>query len=285
MRFAIATVDRYQDVWNAFLQAGWQPLKLFTVPLDNLVHHNQAVIKRARDLGIPVQMSPVTTHDLQELQRQGCDALVVASYDWRIPEWQDYLRYAFNFHPSPLPIGRGPYPLHQVILENRSEWGISCHKLSAEFDSGDILAQRIFPLQDSDCHDSLALRLQMAAGSLAQQVAADLPGLWEQAKPQTQAPYWPKLPEQAWRLDFSANVETVLRRASAFGSLECLAEINGNQIYVRRIVGWRETHSLAPGTIAYGNTRSIVVAVADGYVGIVEWSLIARSQAGQIGRG
>lgn len=284
MRFAIATSDRYLGVFKAFVGAGWQPVKLFTVPLDNVVNHNRASIHYAGELGIPVQISQLLTHDLEDLQRLGCDALIVASYDWRIPDWQTYLRYAFNFHPSPLPVGRGPYPLHQAILDKHRLWGVSCHKLTQEYDSGDLLDQQWFPITDADCHDSLSLRAQMAAQRLAARVAADVPGLWEKAQPQAPGSYWSKLPDQQWIIDFGETVDDILRRVRAFGSLECLAEVNQSLIFVRRAVGWHETHPHAPGSVVYSNGRNIVVAVRGGYIGIVEWSLIARNQVEQLGR-
>jgi len=285
MRFAIAAADRYMGVFEAFVNAGWQALKLFTVPLDNVVNHNQAVIQYAASLKMDVQLSRMTVDDLRDLQARECDVLIIASYNWRVPDWQPYLRHAVNFHPSPLPIGRGPYPFHQVILESHPSWGVSCHKLEHEFDSGDILAQKHFSLTESDCHETLSLRTQMAARELAKQVAADFNTLWEQAVPQGDSgSYWKKLADEEWLLRFDQPVAAVLRRVRAFGQLECVARLNNILMFVRRAVGWTEIHCHASGTVVYNNNRSMVVAVDDGYIAIVEWSLVSRNQVTQIGR-
>ncbi|MES2071742.1 MAG: formyltransferase family protein [Pseudomonadota bacterium] len=285
MRFAIAAADRYLGVFEAFVDAGWQPIKLFTVPLDNIVHHNQAVIQYAHKLDMEIQLSRITAQDLQDLQARDCQVLIIASYNWRVPDWQPYLRHAINFHPSPLPTGRGPYPFHQVILEGRRSWGVSCHKLTPEFDSGDILAQQHFPLTDSDCHESLSLRTQMAMRLLAVQVAGDFQGLWDRARPQDgEASYWKKLADEEWLLKFDQPVAAVLRQVRAFGQLECIAHVNNMLVFVRHAVGWTELHQHASGTVVYSNNRHMVVAVEDGYIGIVEWSLVARNQMAQIGR-
>ncbi|GGC62219.1 formyltransferase family protein [Undibacterium terreum] len=285
MRFAIAAADRYISIFEAFVDAGWHPVKLFTVPLDNVVNHNQAVIQYATDLGIDVQLSRMNTQDLQDLHDRDCEVLIIASYNWRIPEWRAYLQHAINFHPSPLPLGRGPYPFHQVILEGHRNWGISCHKLEHEFDSGDILAQKHFALTQSDCHESLSLRTQMAARELATQVAFNFQALWDRATPQGEdGSYWKKLADEEWLLKFDQPVEAVLRRVRAFGQMECIAHLNNTLMFVRRAVGWTETHFHSCGTIVYSNQRNIVVAVTDGYIGIVEWSLVARNQVVQLGR-
>ncbi|HTD03627.1 formyltransferase family protein [Undibacterium sp.] len=285
MRFAIAAADRYIGVFQAFVDAGWDPVKLFTVPLDNVVNHNQAVIQYAADLNMDIQLSRMSTQDLQDLQARDCEVLIVASYNWRVPDWRPYLRHAINFHPSPLPIGRGPYPFHQVILEGRRSWGVSCHQLAHEFDSGDILAQRHFPLTESDCHETLSLRTQMAARELATQVAFNFQTLWDRAQPQDDGgSYWKKLADAEWLLKFDQPVAAVLRRVRAFGQLECIANLNNTLMFIRRAVGWTEVHHHASGTIVYSNSRNMVVAADDGYIGIVEWSLVARNQVVQIGR-
>jgi len=243
MRFAIATADRYLSVFETFVGAGWQPVKLFTVPLDNIVNHNQATIGYAASLNIDIQLSRMTEQDLQDLQARGCEVLIVASYNWHVPDWQSYLRHAINFHPSPLPEGRGPYPFHQAILEGRDNWGVSCHKLTHEFDSGDLLAQRRFPLTPADCHDSLSLRVQMATRELATQVAYNFRNLWDNAVAQDgDASYWKKLADDEWLLKFDQPVAAILRRVRAFGQLECVAHVNNMLMFVRRIVGWTEVH-------------------------------------------
>ncbi|MFZ6644946.1 formyltransferase family protein [Undibacterium sp. TJN25] len=285
MRFAIATADRYMGVFEAFVNAGWEPVKLFTVPLDNVVNHNQAVMSYATQLKMEVQLSRITSQDLLDLQARDCDILVIASYNWRVPDWRPYLRHAVNFHPSPLPEGRGPYPFHRVILEGRQRWGVSCHRLEHAFDSGDILADRHFPLTDEDCHESLSLRTQIAMRDLARQVASDFTSLWEQASPQgDEGSYWEKLPDSEWLLKFDQPVAEVLCRIRAFGQHECIAHLNNVMMFVRRAVGWTELHVHPAGTVVYTNGRNVVVAVEDGYIGIVEWSLIARNQVVQLGR-
>jgi methionyl-tRNA formyltransferase len=284
MRFAITATDRYQGVFEAFIEAGWQPVKLFTAPLNNRTEFNQSVLARAQALAIDVQLSPMQEHDLQDLAMRGCDLLVVASYNWRIGNWRPYLRHAINFHPSPLPEGRGPYPAVRAILEQRHQWGVSCHQLDAAFDSGPILAQEVFPLAADECHDSLDLKVQMASRRLAQRVAADLPALWAQARPQQGGSYWPRWSEEERLIDFRQPVASIARHVRAFRCVEALAEVNGVLIYVRRVVVWTESHAHVPGAMVHRCNHSLVLAARDGYVGLVEWSVIAPDAVSNLGR-
>jgi methionyl-tRNA formyltransferase len=273
MRFALTATDRYLGVLNAFLDESWELIKLFTTPVDNRMHHHSAVIEAARKKGVPIQISRLTLDDLDSLARSGCDVLVVASYLWRIPDWKSRLPYCINFHPAPLPEGRGPYPAVKALLDQQPTWGVSCHKVEHDFDSGDLLATRQFPLSSGECHESLDLKIQMAMGRLATDVARNFQEYWEQALPQAGGSYYKYWSEQDRTLDFSDSVQSILRKARAFGLFECLATVNGITIFVKRVVGWEERHFCTPGTLVHTGHLSLVVAARDGFVGIVEWSL------------
>ena len=274
MRFAITGADRCLGIFEAFLEAGWQPLKLFSVPVDNRVDRNTAMLARAAQEGIPIQMSRLAPRDLADLAARGCQALVVASYDWRVPDWRPYLSYAVNFHPSPLPVGRGPFPAPQAILEGQAAWGMSCHKVEEAFDVGDVLARELFPLTALDSCETLDLRLQMAGKRLARAVAQNFIELWQGAEPQGSGLYWKRLTDADRTLDFSAGLADSLRRLRAFGPREALARVKDTLIHVRRAEGWAEAHGHAPGSVVHVSHRTLVVAVSDGYLALLEWSLL-----------
>ena len=274
MRFAIATTDRYLNVFQTLVDRGWVPVKAFTGKVDNRIHSNFALIDYARSLGLDLQISRLTDANLRELADAGCEVLVVASYEWRVGDWRPHMPYAINFHPAPLPRARGPYPLPVAILEQAASWGVSCHKVEAELDAGDVLASIEFALSPDEDHDSLDLRVQLAAKRLAADVADHLADYWGAAKRQASGSYYPKWSEADRRLDFSKTVASLLRQIRAFGPLECLANLNNATLFVQRAVGWQESHQLPPGTVAHVNNLALVVAVADGYVALTQWSLI-----------
>src|SRR5277367_6474989 len=139
MRFAITAIDRYLGVFETLVRAGWAPVKLFTIPMRNLIDRHHAVIAFAERHKISIQLSRMTGDDMRALGEENCDALIVASYNWKIPDWQPFLKYGVNFHASPLPDGRGPYPAVRAILEQRKSWAVACHKLTQEMDKGDVL--------------------------------------------------------------------------------------------------------------------------------------------------
>jgi methionyl-tRNA formyltransferase len=276
MRFAFAGTDRYHGVFEAFVSAGWQPLKLFTVPVANAVDNHAAVVALAQQHNAPVQFTRLGEDDFKFLAGQECQALIVGCYPWRIGPWQDCLHYAVNFHCAPLPEGRGPYPITRAILEGRASWAIACHRLEAEIDTGAVLAMERFSLEADECHERLDLKTQMAAKRLARRMADYFPELWVQAMPQGEGSYWPNYTLAERVIDFNQPVAAVLRHIRAFGATESLARVNGTWVVVKRAVGWSEPSSYPAGAVAHIHNRTVVVAAKDGYVGLVEADL-ARS--------
>jgi methionyl-tRNA formyltransferase len=288
MKFAFAGIDFLGGVFEALIGAGWTPIKLFTRPCDGIYDHNEAVVTQARRHRVPIQISRMRPEDLAGLaETQGRDwALVVAGYPWLIRGWRGQAAYALNFHPSPLPQGRGPYPLFKAISDAQPEWGVTAHVLAEDgFDTGDILAQERFPLAALESHETLLAKCQMAARRIAAgPIARDLPALWRTPAPQGTGSYWPRVTDADRTLDFRSEVEAILRRVRAFGTIETIARVGESRVYVAAAEGWREAHRHAPGTVVQRYRRHVVIAARDGYIQLNRWSPVPASEAGQLGR-
>ncbi|WP_128563672.1 methionyl-tRNA formyltransferase [Methylobacterium crusticola] len=283
MKFAFAGIDFLGGVFEALATAGWQPIKLFTRPCDGIYDHNEMVVAQARRHRLPIQLSRIRAGDIEALSAEhGRDwVLVVAGYPWLITGWPGRVRYALNLHPSPLPDGRGPYPLFRAILDSYETWGVTAHVLAEEgFDTGDILAQDLFSLSAAETHETLLARCQMAALRLARgPIARELPARWRAAEPQGDGAYWPRVTDADRTLDFRQGVEDVLRRVRAFGAIETLARVGDTRMFVVAADGWTEPHRHAPGTVVHRHRRHLVVAARDGYVQITRWSTISLADA------
>ena len=64
-----------------------------------------------------------------------------------------------NFHPAPLPDLRGLGGYNVAILEDRAEWGVSCHFVDEGFDTGDLVEVERFPI-DRQAETALSLDLK-----------------------------------------------------------------------------------------------------------------------------
>ncbi|NEU13052.1 formyl transferase [Methylobacterium sp. BTF04] len=288
MKFAFAGIDFLGGVFETLVEAGWTPVKLFTRPCDGLYDHNDVVVAQARRHRVPMQLSRLKAADLDALaQSHGGDwALVVAGYPWLIRDWRGRAAYGLNFHPSPLPMGRGPYPLFKAITDAHDTWGVTAHVLAEEgFDTGDILAQENFAVAPGETHETLLAKCQMAARRIAfGAIARDLPARWKAATPQGEGSYWPRVSDADRTLDFRAGVEAILRRVRAFGTIETIARLGDSRVYVAAAEGWREAHRHSPGTVVHRYRRHMVVAARDGYIQITRWSPMALTEAEHLGR-
>lgn len=75
-----------------------------------------------------------------------------------------YNNRVFNIHPAMLPKfgGRGMYGMnvHTAVIDAKeTETGVTIHRVNAEYDSGDIVAQTKVAVSPNDTPDSLATRV------------------------------------------------------------------------------------------------------------------------------
>ena len=274
MKFAFASINANLGVLEALLKKGWELHKAFVSRKDWL-DDNQALIDRAIGLKAEIQNSPIDADDLRKLAARGCHVLIVASCHWKIPIDHECGVFMVNFHPSPLPEGRGPYPLVRALLEGRRRWAVSCHKLSGQLDGGDVLDSEEFDISDTETHDTLRLKCQMASIRLCDRISDDFFGKYSAAIPQSAGSYWPMWTKGEQTLHFENPVRTLNGQVRAFGRLGCLAVLAGREIWVRSGYGWEEPHRLAPGTVVHTTNFDVVIAVKDGFFAVIEWSLHA----------
>lgn len=80
-----------------------------------------------------------------------CEAEYIFSFYWRKVK-AETLKIptvgCINFHPGPLPEARGS-GYHVAILENWGYFGVTAHFMDEEFDTGEIIECRRFPISSS----------------------------------------------------------------------------------------------------------------------------------------
>jgi methionyl-tRNA formyltransferase len=121
---------------------------------DELTREDQRVDLVAERHGLPL----VSDEELYASPPEDVD-LVVSFLFWkRIREPLLSLGRigCLNFHPAPLPDMRGVGGYNVAVLEGMSEWGVSCHFVDAEFDTGDIVEVERFPI-DPDTATALSV--------------------------------------------------------------------------------------------------------------------------------
>lgn len=136
---------------------------------------NSGALERARKNGITaVNLSQSVIPDaqllenkiLQVLQENEIDLIFLAGYLKKlgISILKEYEGRIFNIHPSLLPRhgGKGMYGInvHKAVLNaNDKETGITIHRVTEEYDSGEIIAQTIVQVDSNDMPEKLANRV------------------------------------------------------------------------------------------------------------------------------
>lgn len=81
---------------------------------------------------------------------------------------------AFNIHPSLLPKYKGLNPWTEIFRNHESTSGVTLHKISKEVDSGLIVLQRTFDIEDSDNIESARSKADKLAAQLTNDFISNL---------------------------------------------------------------------------------------------------------------
>ena len=132
----------------------------------------------AEEAGIEVR-HPVNfkeMQDVEDFQSLDLDVAIVAAFGMLLP--QEILNAprhgCINIHPSLLPRWRGPSPVQYAIWKGDKETGVSVMSLEKGMDSGPILAQDTYPLDNEITFSELNKILWEKGTSLLNQVLNQL---------------------------------------------------------------------------------------------------------------
>jgi len=92
---------------------------------------------------------------------------------------EKYYNRIFNIHPALLPKfgGKGMYGInvHTAVIEAKEkETGVTIHRVTSEYDSGEIVAQTTVPVFDDDSPEQLGARVLEKEHDFLVEVIADI---------------------------------------------------------------------------------------------------------------
>lgn len=271
MKIAYCGYDFFHACLRNLLDAGHDVRHIFTFPCDGRFNYNEYIGEIARARSIPVSEQPVTEQTIQALEQQGIELLITAGYQYKIPRLDGTRIRGINIHPTLLPQGRGVWPLPWVILKKLKRSGVTIHKLSEDWDAGDIVLQREYSVSDTEVLESLSCKTQMLAVDMLNDVITNIDSLWQNAQPQRlqegqDNSYWPMPGEQARYIDWNMTVAEIDRIVRAFGKFSALANFDDTLWNVYDVSVWSEQHESIPGSKVHVTNTETVIAAADGYV-------------------
>lgn len=120
----------------------------------------------AAALGKPLLIQPRSADKdycrfVEHFRRLSPSVLISNSYSMLVPaEVLTVVRgEAFNVHASLLPRNRGPNPVQWSLIRGENETGVTVHLMTTELDAGDIVAQRVISITETDTWVSVQARL------------------------------------------------------------------------------------------------------------------------------
>lgn len=234
MKIAYLGIDMLYPVLISLLGSDCEILKIFTCPTDNVTEYNTRVIQSAENYRIPYTVQRITKTDMKMLSEKGCVLLICAGYYYRIPVTKAFPMV--NFHPSPLPLGRGPWPMPWIILKGLAQGGITAHKIVEELDAGDILLQETFAVDSDETLVTYMDKVSEKIPGMVERLLKDLSKLWENARPQGQGIYWDSPTPDQWTVKARMPVTEADRILRAFYGYECIYEKEG---HLTELIGGR----------------------------------------------
>jgi len=283
--FAVASLD-------ALVQAGCTIIAVITAPDKpagrGMKLTESAVKKYAVEKQLPV-LQPVKLKDpvfLDELKNLQADLQIVVAFRM-LPEvvWNMPPLGTINLHGSLLPQYRGAAPINWAVINGEKETGVTTFKLQHEIDTGDILLQESFPIEEDDTagevHDKMkeigAQLLVKTVTGLANGTLKEIP----QKADNEPIKHAPKLFTETCKIDWNHSVSAIynlIRGLSPYPAAFTFLNDKMLKIYKAK----KELHSSpkSPGTVETDHKTYLKFAGPDGYIYITELQLEGKKKMG-----
>lgn len=187
MKIAYAGFDLFYPVLESLYQNGCEIVKVFSCKVDGVTEFNTKITQFAKAHSIEITYDKITLSDLEKLKAQGVEALFCAAYYYRMPILPEFKM--INVHPSLLPKGRGAWPMPLSILRKDKESGVTFHKMEEDFDTGEILLQKSFELDDTESLDTFMEKIYSLIPDMVKELLSNLDYYYNNATPQGNGEY------------------------------------------------------------------------------------------------
>ena len=282
MRFVYLGYDFMLPIAEQLVQNGHQLEGIMSFPCDQIFNFNHNCQALAKHTGAGYIESTVTQIHIESFLAKGVKAFISAGYPYKIPPIDAEQAYGINIHPSYLPYARGAMPVpHIIINEDEKAAGYTIHKLESEFDTGDILFQEQISLETDESVERYCAKILTQAPAQIVKILNEIEDSWTNAAPQDNSlatSY--KLPDSETRtLNWSQNIEQILRTHKAFGRYGCHAKFADRLWNVYACDGWTEQHDHESGTCIALQNNLAIIAAENGYMALKEFEEIQQNQA------
>lgn len=245
--------------------------------------------EKALELGIEVFQPRRIKNDYEPIISLNPDLIITAAYGQIIPnQVLDAPRLgAINVHGSLLPLLRGGAPIQRAIERRHKETGITIMYMAQKMDSGDIISQRVIPIDEKETSGTLFEKMSKVGTEL---LLETLPSILEETNsriPQdvSKVTYGFNLKREEELIDWNMCVEDIEAKLRAFTPGPYLyTRIDGKnlkvlQAEIHQCSGFEKNHSNHEnGRIVKIFDNAIGVKTPNGVLKILEVQLAGKQR-------
>lgn len=257
MKIAYIGIDLFYPALLSLEQNNCEIVKIFTCKTDNITEFNIQIIDYAKTHNIPYTLNRITKEDILELLEIGVEAIFCAGYYYLIPVVEEMPMV--NIHPTLLPIGRGTWPMPVIIMEKHKKSGVTMHKIAKDFDTGDIILQKEFTLDEEETHATYMNKVYDLLPEMIEELLSDFKNMYQAAKPQKDGEYWQCPTEELYTITKDMSIEEADLILKAFYGYECIYKTKEKKV---TIIGGRATKDKRDGYVYY--------PIKNGYIEVKE---------------
>jgi methionyl-tRNA formyltransferase len=214
--FAVASLD-------ALVKAGCNIVGVITAPdkpAGRGMKMNESAVKKyavEHKLKILQPEKLKNPEFLAELKSLNADLQIVVAFRM-LPEvvWSMPPMGTVNLHGSLLPQYRGAAPIHWAVINGEKETGVTTFKLKHEIDTGDILLQKNFPVEEDESTGDVHDKMKMIGANVLVETVKGLANGTLKETPQTSTEqsvtslkHAPKLTIEICRINWSDPIEKI----------------------------------------------------------------------------
>ena len=282
--FAVASLD-------ALVKAGCNIVAVITAPDKpagrGMQLQQSAVKKYAVENNLPVLQPEKLKHPqfLEELQSLKADLQIIVAFRM-LPEvvWNMPPMGSVNLHGSLLPQYRGAAPINWAVINGESQTGVTTFKLQHQIDTGNILLQESFAINEQDdagtVHDTMKM---MGARVLVQTIKGLADGSITE-KPQSEVAtdglkHAPKIFTETCQINFNkpvAEVYNLIRGLAPYPT--AFTFLNGKKLKIFKSQKIIRNPVVDAGAFETDQKTYLQFACTDGYIKLLDIQLEGKKR-------
>ncbi|MEO6610620.1 MAG: methionyl-tRNA formyltransferase [Chitinophagaceae bacterium] len=287
--FAVASLD-------ALVKAGCNIIAVITAPdkaAGRGMQLQQSAVKNyAVEQNLKV-LQPAKLKDpefLEELKRVNADLQIVVAFRM-LPEvvWNMPPMGTVNLHGSLLPQYRGAAPINWAVINGEKETGVTTFKLKHEIDTGDILLQESFPIDETDTAGEVHDKMKEIGAGLLVKTVKGLADNTLNENPQDSAlttnhsplKHAPKIHTDTCRINWSQPVENIFNLVRGLSPYPAaFIVLNEKMMKIYKAKKEMTTPAVTEGEYESDGKTFLKFACSNGYLHLLEIQLEGKKKMG-----